>query len=355
MELMINMAKPLVGSEELEEVRKVIESGALTQGPAVKEFEDAVAKHEQRKHCVAMSSGTAALHVALKALGVGKGDEVIVPDFTFIATANAVVHAGATPVFVDVREDTFNIDAERVEEAITDKTKAIIPVSLYGQAYDVSAIKRVCKANGIRIVSDNCQAIGAEFEGSRNYGDDFSALSFYPTKNATTAEGGTLLTDDDSLAEQARLWANIGQAARYDYRLNGFNYRMSSVHAAIGIAQMRKLDGFTGKRRANATLLNELLEGAVETPFVDSRCKHVYHQYTIKVDSRDSLQESLKEKGMGSGVYYPQPLHSLSLFNAKVDCPVTEKLCKRVLSLPVHPALSEGEVRAVAAAVKDSI
>ena len=352
---MINIAKPLVGSEELEEIRKVIESGRLAQGPAVKEFEGAVAEHEQRKHCIAVSSGTAALHVALKTLGIGLGDEVIVPDFTFIATANAVVHAGATPVFVDVHEDTFNIDAEKIEEAITEKTKAIIPVSLYGQPYDVKALNSVCKANGLRVVSDDCQAIGAEFEGSRNFGDAFSTLSFYPTKNMTTAEGGALLTDDGELAEKARLWANIGQAARYDYKLNGFNYRMSSVHAAIGIAQMRKLDGFIDKRRFNASLLDELLDGVVETPFVDPRCKHVYHQYTIKVDNRDSLQAKLKEKGIGSGIYYPQPLHSLSLFNSKADCPITKRLCNRVLSLPIHPALSEVEVRAVAKAVKESV
>ncbi len=314
-----------------------------------------MAEHEERKHCVAVSSGTAALHAALKALGIGAGDEVIVPDFTFIATANAVIHAGATPIFVDVNEKTFNIDSKRVEEAITNKTKAVIPVSLYGQAYDVTAIKRVCKANALRVVSDDCQAIGAEFDGSRNFGDDFSTLSFYPTKNATTAEGGALLTDDDSLAEQARLWSNIGQAARYDYRLNGFNYRMSSVHAAIGIAQMRKLDSFTEARRSNASLLNDLLEGVVETPFVDPRCEHVYHQYTIQIDNRDSVKESLSKKGVGSGVYYPQPLHSLPLFKANADCPITEKLCSRVLSLPVHPALSEEDLRAVAAAVKSSV
>ncbi|OIO28509.1 aminotransferase DegT [Candidatus Micrarchaeota archaeon CG_4_10_14_0_2_um_filter_60_11] len=356
---MISVAKPLVGAEELEEIRKVIESGMLTQGPAVKEFEATVAGYEGYKHCVAVSSGTAALHVALCALGVGKGDEVIVPDFTFIATANAVRYVGAKPVFVDVDEKTFNIGIDAVKAAITPKTKAIIPVSLYGQAYDVSALREACASNGIKIISDNCQAIGAEFEGSRNFHDAFSTLSFYPTKNLTTAEGGALLTDDDVLADEARLWRNIGQKSRYEYAHIGFNYRMSSVHAAIGIAQMRKLDGWTQKRRSNAKLLDELLAGAAEkvtTPFVDSRCKHAYHQYTVKIArNRDKIQEKLKEAGVGSGIYYPQPLHSLSVFKARAATPVTKELCKRVLSLPVHPALSEEEVRTVASELRKAV
>ncbi|MFA4946776.1 MAG: DegT/DnrJ/EryC1/StrS family aminotransferase [Candidatus Micrarchaeia archaeon] len=349
---MISIAKPLVGAEELEEIRKVIESGALTQGPAVKEFEDAVARYEGYKHCISASSGTAALHVALLSLGVGKGDEVIIPDFTFIATANAVRYTGAKPVFVDVNARTFNIEPNAVKQAITPKTKAVIPVSLYGQCYDVDALREACAPQGVKIVSDNCQAIGAEYNNSRNLRDSFATLSFYPTKNMTTGEGGALLTDDDALAEDARLWRNIGQKGRYEYVHSGYNYRMSSIHAAIGIAQLRKLDGWTAKRRENARLYNELLEGAVETPFVDSRCKHVYHQYTIKSKRRDKLQEKLKLAGIGSGVYYPAPLHSLSIFKGRGACPVTKALCKTVLSLPVHPALSEADIRLVAETIR---
>jgi len=350
---MIPIAKPLVGEEELAEIRKVFESGQLAQGEAVRRFEAALAKYQGYGHCVTTNSGTSALHAALLVLGIGPGDEVIVPDFSFISTASAVVLAGAKPVFADVKADTFNVDVDAVKKAVTKKTRAVIPVSLYGQPYDVNALRELCEEKGLRLVSDNCQAIGAEWRNKRNFGDDFAALSFYPTKNITTAEGGALLTDDAELADKARVTCNIGQRAKYEYECVGYNYRLSSVHAAIGLAQLRKLDEWIEKRRKNAALYDELLEA--EKPFVDKRVKHVFHQYTVKVKNRDLVLRKLRDSGVGSGVYYPAPLHSLPFFASKADCPVTAELCKTVLSLPVHPALTEEEVREVASKFNECV
>ena len=281
------------------------------------------------------------------------GDEVLIPDPTYTSYQPAIVVAGGVPVFVPLDEKNhWAFDIAELEKRITPKTKAIIPVSLYGQAYDVDALREIADKHSLSVVSDNCQAIGAAFNGSRNFKDDFLVFSFYPTKNLTTAEGGALLTDNDALAEEARLWRNIGQKSKYEYVHLGYNLRMSCVHAAIGLAQMRKLDKMTEQRRSNAKLLDELLSDYVEIPFGDPRCKHVYHQYTVKTKKRDALQKHLADKGVGSGVYYPMPLHSLPTFNAQADCPETEKLCAEVLSLPVHPSLTEADVRAVADAVK---
>ena len=351
---MIPIAKPLVGEEELAEIRKVFDSGQLAQGEAVRRFEERLAEYQGYKHCVTTNSGTSALHAALLVLGVGHGDEVIVPDFSFISTASAVVLAGgAKPVFADVKADTFNLDVDAVKKAVTDKTKAVMPVSLYGQPYDADALHELCEEKGLHLVSDNCQAIGAEWRGKRNFGDDFAALSFYPTKNITTAEGGALLTDDAELADKARVTCNIGQRAKYEYECVGYNYRLSSVHAAIGLAQLKKLDEWTEARRKNAALYDKLLDA--EEPFVDRRCKHVYHQYTVRVRNRDSALRKLRGSGVGASVYYPAPLHSLSVFASEADCPVTGELCKSVLSLPVHPALTGEEVREVASKFNECV
>ena len=345
---MIPIAKPLVGGEELEEVRKVFESGQLAQGEAVKRFEGALAEYHGCEHCITTNSGTSALHAALIALGVGPGDEVIIPDFSFISTAGAVSLAGAKPVFVDVCPDTFNLDVGAAKKEVTEKTKAVMPVSLYGQAYDVDAARELCGDKGLALVSDNCQAIGAEWNGKRNFGDDFAALSFYPTKNLTTAEGGALLTDDAELADKARVACNIGQRAKYEYESVSFNYRLSSVHAAIGLAQLKKLGEWIGARRKNAAFYCDSLNA--EAPVVDERAKHVFHQYTVKVAERNNVLNELRAAGVGASVYYPRPLHSLRVFESNADCPVTGKLCESVLSLPVHPALSEEELREVAEA-----
>lgn len=351
---MISIAKPIIDAADVEAVVSALKSGQLTGGPIVSQFEAELAQYCGYKHAIVVSSGTAALHIAMHALGIGKGDEVVVPDFTFIATANAPRFVGARPKFVDVDRRTFNIDPEKLARKITPRTKAIIPVSLYGQAYDVDLVLEIAANHDIPVVSDNCQAVGAAFNGKRNFGDAMSTLSFYPTKNMTSTEGGAILTDRDDLAESSRLWRNIGQRKPYDYAHLGYNYRLNSVSAALGLSQLRRLDSFTQKRRENAKTLNDLLADTrgIALPFEDPRATHVYNQYTIKTKNRDALKEHLTKAGVGSNVYYPVPLSQLDTFGSKPGCAVARKLCSQVLSLPVHPALSNEEVHAIAAAVK---
>ncbi|MFH0973998.1 MAG: DegT/DnrJ/EryC1/StrS family aminotransferase [Candidatus Micrarchaeota archaeon] len=359
---MISIAKPMISDAEITRVVEVLRSGQLAFGPLVEEFERALAAYSGYKHAITTTNGTTALHTAMAALGIARGDEVVIPDFTFIATANTPRFVGAKPVFVDVDARSFNISAEAVRTAITPKTKAIVAVSLYGQAYDVDAILAVAKEKNLKVVSDNAQAIGAKWRDKRNFDEDCATLSFYPTKNATTGEGGALLTDSDEIAARAREFRNHGQGVQYEYRGFGHNFRMTSLCAAIGLEQLKRVDGFNDARRRNAKQYNDLMASVVaknkiELPSEDERCYHVYHQYTIKckrgVRDRDALREFLKQKQIGSGIYYPAPLHSLPTFAARAKTPVTKELCKQVLSLPIHPALTEQDVQTVAAAIKE--
>lgn len=350
---MIPIAKPLVGEEEIGRVAEAMRSGQLTHGPVVEEFERALASYCGYKHAVAVNSGTAALHVSLLALGVSAKDKVVVPDFSFIATANAAKYVGAKISFSDIDKKTFNIDAKKAAKKMKG-AKAAIPVSLYGQAYDVAGLLEAAKAEGTAVISDNCQAIGAKWMGKRNFGDDCATLSFYPTKNMTTGEGGAILTDRDDVAEKSRIIRNVGMRARYEYLYVGYNYRMTSIAAAIGIEQLKKLDSFTEKRRKNAQILTELLTKVkqIDTPFVDDRCFHVFHQYTIRAKDRDGLKKHLDSLQVGNAVFYPMPLHAIPILGAKAKCPAAEKASAEVISLPVHPALAEEDLHKVADAVK---
>lgn len=352
---MISIAKPSIGKEESMAVMRVLESGALASGKVVEEFEAALAARLGFRHAVAVSSGTAGLHIALAALGVKAGDEVAVPDFSFIATASSCVFAGATPVFCGVDWKTFNISPDSLGNAFSASTRAVMPVSLYGLPYDVGQVLGLAREKGVPVISDNCQAVGAEHCGKTNFGEDASVLSFYPTKNITTGEGGAVLTDRDDVAEKARLLRSHGMKSRYEYAMLGYNYRMTNIAAAIGLEQLKKLDSFNAARRRNAAMLDDLLSGVrgLELPFEPPNFKHVYHQYTVKAERRDQLQKFLEEKGIASVVYYPRPLHEISVLPGRdVGCYGTLQLAKSVLSLPVHPALSEGEVHEVADAVR---
>lgn len=351
---MIPIARPQMGDEEKERVWEAMASGSLAQGPRVREFEERFAAEIGAGHAVATSSGTTALHLALLGYGVGTGDEVITVPFTFIASANSILYTGARPVFVDIDERDFTIDPARVEAAITERTKAIMPVSLYGQPADMEAIADIAERHGLAVVEDACQAHGAAI-GDRHSGTwGAGTFSFYPTKNMTTGEGGMLTTDDGDLAERVRLLREHGMKVRYHHDIVGYNFRMTDIAAAIGLAQLPKLAGYNERRRAIAARYDAELRGVI-TPYVRPGVTHVYHQYTIRVNDRDAFAERLKERGVGSAIYYPIPVHRQKPFVAlgyeSSDVPVSDRLTEQVLSIPVHPALGDDEVDAVIAAV----
>ena len=366
---MIRLCQPLIGEEEKRAVLAVLESGQLAQGPVVRRFEEAFARFIGVREAVALSSGTAALLVALQAHGIGPGDEVITTPFTFAATANAVLLAGARPVFVDVREEDFNIDPRLIEDRITPRTRALLPVHLYGHPADLAAIGEVAARHGLAVIEDAAQAVGASFQG-RPVGSSSAGggsahvggtgcFSFYATKNMTTGEGGMITTEDAALAERARLLRDHGQRQRYVSDSLGQNLRMTEMAAALGLAQLEKLPGFNETRRANAAYLSEKLRGVI-TPSERPDCRHVYHQYTVRVPTgrRDALASHLHRRGIETGVYYPVPLHRQPLYRGlgyDDRLPVAEKLSGEVLSLPVHPGLSRGDLDLIVEAVAEAL
>ncbi|MCG2827545.1 MAG: DegT/DnrJ/EryC1/StrS family aminotransferase, partial [Thermoplasmatales archaeon] len=327
----------------------------LAQGEKVKEFEEKFAEYIGVKHAVATSNGTTALHLALLASGVKSGDEVITTPFTFISTATSILFCGAKPVFADINPGTFNIDPEKIEKMITGKTKAILPVHLYGQSCEMDRIMEIAEKHALVVVEDACQSHGAEYHHKKVGGiGDAGCFSFYPTKNMITGEGGMVTTNDEGLAEKIRTLRNHGQKERYNYAMVGYNFRMTDIAAAIGIEQLKKLDGFNDRRRGNAGFLSEQLNDVVETPYVLPDVKHVFHQYTIKTDKRELLKENLKKEGIGFGIYYPEPLHFYEPLKryGNDDLKNAENLCKNVLSLPVHPGLSEEDLEKIVQLIK---
>ncbi len=353
---MINMAKPLMGPEEKKAVLEVLDSGILAQGPRTKAFEEAFAAMCETKAAIATSSGTTALHIALLAHGIGPGDEVITSPFTFIASANSIIYAGARPVFVDIDPRTFNLAPGQVEAAISSNTRAILPVHLFGLCCNMDALEKIARRHSLALIEDACQAHGATVHGKKAGSFGTGTFSFYPTKNITSAEGGMITTSDPQVEEQCRTIRNHGMKVRYYHDELGYNFRMTDVHAAIGLAQMGKLEQFTAARTANAAFYNEHLRGVV-TPFVPPGCGHVYHQYTIRVPDRqrDALRDFLKENEIGCEIYYPVPIHKQKLyveeFGYDLTLPETEKAATEVLSLPVHPSLSRQDLEIVVKAV----
>ncbi len=337
---------------------EVLDSGILAQGPRVKAFENEFAKLCGVKHAIAASSGTTALHMALLAHGIGPGDEVITSAFTFVATANAILYTGAKPVFVDIAPDTFNITPEKIEGAITPRTKALIPVHLFGLSCNMDGLEALAAKYGLPIIEDACQSHGATYKGKMVGSFGTGVFSFYPTKNITSAEGGMITTNNEALADQCRSLRQHGMRQRNVYEMLGFNYRMSDIHAAIGLAQLKKLERFNNARRANAHYLNSHLKG-ISVPQEPPGYKHVYHQYTIKVpnEKRDALREHLEKDGIDSGIYYPVPLYRQPVFandpKMALRLPETELASQQVLSLPVHPNLGSAELERIVHSVNE--
>jgi dTDP-4-amino-4,6-dideoxygalactose transaminase len=301
-----------------------------------------------------VNSGTSALHIALLSLGIGKGDEVIVPSFTFAATANSVALTGATPIFVDINPITFCIDPSEIIKAITPKTKAIQVVHLYGLAAEMPAVMKIATKYKLLVIEDAAQAHLASIDGKPvgTFGDA-AAFSFYPTKNMTSGEGGMIVFKDPTAARIARLYRNQGMEKRYENELVGFNLRMTDIHAAIGRVQLSKLIEKTHRRQENAAYLSQNISNSVSVPVTPKGYSHVFHQYTIKVKGdRQSFANRLTDLGVGSGIYYPIPVHELSAFGKKKNLPNTSLIFQQVLSLPVHPALSKRDLKTIVSAVK---
>ncbi|MEQ7009248.1 DegT/DnrJ/EryC1/StrS family aminotransferase [Actinopolymorpha sp. B17G11] len=359
----ISAARPLIGEEERQAVDRVLASGMMVQGPEVAAFETEFAALVDGRTCVAVNSGTSALHLGLLAAGVGPGDEVIVPSFTFAGTANAVALAGATPVFADIEPRFFCLDPASVEAAVTPRTVGIMPVHLYGHPADLDALQAIADRYGLALFEDACQAHLARWRG-RPVGafGKVAAFSFYPTKNMTTGEGGMVVCADEAVARKVRLLRNQGMERRYENEVVGFNTRMTDMAAAIGRVQLGRVTGWTARRRANAAVLSSELAveaPGVALPQVAEGAEHAYHQYTIRTDDRDAIQSRLQEAGIGTGVYYPIPTHQLPSFASGAGCgvelPVTEQVCREVLSLPVHPALSHPDLERIVAAVAKAV
>jgi len=353
---MIPISKPFIGEAEKQAVMAVLDSGMLAQGPRTAKFEERFAQVCGVKHAIATSSGTAALHLALLAHGVGPGDEVITTPFTFIASANSILFTRAKPVFVDVDAATFNIDPSLIEAAITPKTKAIMPVHLYGYVCDMNAIQAIADKYGLAIIEDACQAVGATYHDKKAGSFGTGCFSLYATKNVMSGEGGMITTNDDGLAQKCRMLRNHGMQRRYYHDMLGFNFRMTDLCAAIGLVQLDRLDEFTAKRRTNAEYLNTRIESVI-TPTVKEGYGHVWHQYTIRVDGgrdRDVAMKQLNDAGIGTGIFYPVPAHQQEYMREIVgDVPlkVAEKLAKEVISLPVHPQLNQSDLDMIVAEV----
>jgi dTDP-4-amino-4,6-dideoxygalactose transaminase len=358
----IPSARPHIGEAEIEAAVRVLRSGMVVQGPEVAAFEAEFSAIVDGRHCVAVNSGTSALHMTLLALGFGPGDEVIVPSFSFAATANAVRLVGARPVFVDIEPDTFNIDPAAVEAAITSRTVAVMPVHLYGQTAAMDRIVPLAAKHGIAVVEDAAQAHGATLFGQPAGAFGIAGcFSFYPTKNMHSLEGGMITTPDATLARTLRLLRNQGMEQRYANEIVGANVRLTDVAAAVGRVQLGQLAAWTEQRQANAKFLDAHITEMV-TPAVADGAHHVYHQYTVRVHGdRDAAQRALTERGVGSAVYYPTPIHRLRPFltedgqvDPAWDLPETDRAAAEVLSLPVFPTLTPAELERVAEAANQA-
>jgi perosamine synthetase len=344
----IPMARPLIDEETRQAVLEVLESGRLAQGPRVLEFEERFAEWNEVPFAIAVSSGTAALLLALMALGVGPGDEVITTPLTFAATANVVLFVGARPVFADIDPMTLNLDPEAVERRITARTRAILLVHLYGNPCEMEAFQELAERYGLALIEDAAHAPGALYQGKPVGSFGIGCFSFYATKNITTGEGGMITTGDPRLARRLRMLRDHGQSAKYVHEILGLNFRMTELQAAIGIGQLIHIDSWNARRRALAAIYDARLRG-VDKLAITPRSTPVYHLYTIRVPAglRDMLRQRLEEAGIETGVHYPIPLYRQPLYQRlgyNDSLPVAERATQEVLSLPIHPALREEEI-----------
>lgn len=346
-------------------VAEVLRSGLIAQGPMVRRFEDAFAGIAGVDHAVAVNSGTTALVAAIEVLDLRPGDEVLTSPFTFVATLNAILEAGATARFADIRADDFCLDPDAVNAAIGPRTKVLMPVHLYGQTADMGRLVPLARRHGVAVVEDAAQAVGATFDGRPAGSFGLGCFSLYATKNVTTAEGGMITTDDAGLADRLRVLRNQGMRRRYEYEMAGHNYRMTDLHAAVGIPQLGRLAEMTDRRQRNAEALSKGLADVtgLVVPTVLPGRTHVWHQYTVLVTedaavTRDELATRLIEKGVGNGVYYPRVVFDYDCYrdNPNVvisEVPVSRTVARQVLSLPVHPALSDADLDTIVGAVRE--
>ncbi|KAA2257094.1 DegT/DnrJ/EryC1/StrS family aminotransferase [Solihabitans fulvus] len=346
-------------------VTEVLKSGAIAQGPMVKRLEEAFASVAGVPHAIAVNNGTTALVASIQALDLQPGDEVVTTPFTFVATLNAILEAGATARFADIRADDFCIDPDAVAAQIGPRTKVLMPVHLYGQMADMGRLAPLAKEHGLALVEDAAQAVGATFDGRPAGSYGIGCFSLYATKNVTTAEGGMITTSDDAIADYLRVSRNQGMRARYQYEMAGHNYRMTDLHAAVGIPQLEKLEQLTEARRRNAETLSKGLSGitGLQVPEVLPGRTHVWHQYTVLVTDdapvdRDEFAAKLTEKGIGNGIYYPKVVFDYDCYrdNPNViasDVPVATRVARQALSLPVHPKLTDAELDTIVSAVRE--
>jgi dTDP-4-amino-4,6-dideoxygalactose transaminase len=358
---MIPIARPDFGPEETAAVAEVLASGMVAQGKRVAELERTWADFVGVEHAIAMSNGTVALMSIFAGIGLGPGDEVITVSHTFAATANAILFTGATPVFVDIEPDTYLIDAKQIEAAITPRTRAICPVHLFGLVADMDMISAIADRHGLVVVEDACQAHGALFRGRPAGSFGHGAFSLYATKNMTTAEGGFVTTNDDKLADWLRLYRNQGMRARYQFEMLGYNFRMTDIAAAIGLAQFDKLERNTARRRRIAARYDErFADLPVRLPTTPHGRTHVFHQYTVDVGegARDAIVAELREAGVGADVYYPVPVHKQEYIMERglhADLPVTDAAAARTIALPMFPGLTDDEQEQVVAAFRAAV
>jgi len=357
---MIPIARPDFGPEETAAVAEVLASGMVAQGRRVAELEKEWAEFVGVKHAIAMANGTVALMSIFAGIGLEPGDEVITVSHTFAATANAILFTGATPVFVDIEPDTYVIDAKKIEAAITPRTRAICPVHLFGLVADMDMILAIADRHGLAVVEDACQAHGALFRGRPAGSFGHGAFSLYATKNMTTAEGGLVTTNDDKLADWLRLYRNQGMRARYQFEMLGYNFRLTDIAAAIGLAQFDKLERNTARRRQIASRYDEAFADLpVRLPVTPDGRTHVFHQYTVRVGgARDAIVDELRAEGIGADVYYPIPVHRQEYIMERglhADLPVTDDAAAHTLALPMFPGLTDGEQDQVVAAVRAAV